>query len=239
LFCDEFTDSFDVPVGIAAVELLEMLGYEVSIPRHVESGRSALSKGFLRHARELARENTRRLQDTVTAQQPLLGIEPSAILAFRDEYPDLLRGREQREARELARHCLLFDEFFAREMDAGRITAEAFGGQRRQILLHGHCHQKALASLAPAVRMLELPRGHSVRVIPSGCCGMAGAFGYEAEHFALANAVGELVLFPAVRDCPADTVVAAPGTSCRHQIRDGTGRTALHPVEIMRQGLRP
>jgi len=237
LFCDEFTDSFDVPVGIAAVELLEGLGYAVVIPRHVESGRSALSKGFLRQARALAGRNVALLKDVVTAAALLLGIEPSAILAFRDEYPDLLRGHEQEDARALARHCLLFDEWFAREMDAGRITAAAFREQRQVVKLHGHCHQKALASLVPTVRMLELPPGQAVHLIPSGCCGMAGAFGYEAEHFEVSNAIGELVLFPAIRNCGPETVVVAPGTSCRHQIHDGTGRQALHPVQVMRQAL--
>jgi FAD/FMN-containing dehydrogenase/Fe-S oxidoreductase len=237
LFCDEFTDSFDVPVGIAAVELLEGLGYAVVIPPHVESGRSALSKGFLRQARVVARRNVTLLKDVVSATAPLLGIEPSAILAFRDEYPDLLRGGEADDARALARHCLLFDEWFAREMDAGRITAAAFRERRQVVKLHGHCHQKALASLEPTLRMLELPPAQTVDLIPSGCCGMAGAFGYEAEHFAVANAIGELVLFPAIRNCDRATVVVAAGTSCRHQIHDGTGCTALHPVQVMREAL--
>jgi len=238
LFCDEFTDSFDVPVGIAAVELLEGLGYEVIIPRHVESGRSALSKGFLRKARDAARRNVTMLGEVITAERPLLGIEPSALLAFRDEYPDLLRGEEQERARKLAGDCLLFDEWFARELDAGRINEESFAGQKRVVHLHGHCHQKALASLVPTVRMLEFVPGQTVRSIPSGCCGMAGAFGYEKEHFNLANTVGELVLFPAVNDAAEDDVIAAPGTSCRHQILDGTARRARHPIEVMREALR-
>lgn len=237
LFCDEFTDSFDVPVGIAAVELLEGLGYEVIIPRHVESGRSALSKAFLRKARVAARRNVEMLADVVTPERPLLGIEPSALLAFRDEYPDLLRGGEQERARKLAGDCLLFDEWFVREVDAGRINAESFVEQERVIHLHGHCHQKALASIAPTVRMLELVPGQEVRVIPSGCCGMAGAFGYEKENFELSNKIGGLVLFPAVNGAAADDVVAAPGTSCRHQIHDGTGRVARHPIELMREAL--
>jgi Fe-S oxidoreductase len=216
---------------------LEGLGYAVVIPPHVESGRSALSKGFLRQARVVARRNVTLLKDVVTATAPLLGIEPSAILAFRDEYPDLLRGGEADDARALARHCLLFDEWFAREMDAGRITAAAFRERRQVVKLHGHCHQKALASLEPTLRMLELPPAQTVDLIPSGCCGMAGAFGYEAEHFAVANAIGELVLFPAIRNCDRATVVVAAGTSCRHQIHDGTGCTALHPVQVMREAL--
>jgi Fe-S oxidoreductase/FAD/FMN-containing dehydrogenase len=238
LFCDEFTDSFDVPVGIAAVELLEGLGYEVIIPRHVESGRSALSEGFLTRARDVARSNVEMLGGVIVEQQPLLGIEPSALLAFRDEYPDLLRGGEQKRARRLAAHCLLFDEWFVRELDAGRISAASFGETARVVRLHGHCHQKALASMAPTVRMLETVPAQEVRLIPSGCCGMAGAFGYESEHFDLSNEVGGLVLFPAVNAAAPEDIIAAPGTSCRHQIHDGTGRVARHPIELMRDALR-
>jgi Fe-S oxidoreductase len=237
LFCDEFTNSFDVTTGIAAIELLEALGYEVVIPKHQESGRSALSKGLLRKARELAEKNVGLLCDVITAESPLVGIEPSAILTFRDEYPELLRGREQERARALAKNCLTIDEWISREMDAGRITRASFHNRKKTIKLHGHCHQKALSSLVPTVKMLELPAGHQVQMIPSGCCGMAGSFGYESEHFDLANSIGELVLFPAIRNSDADVVIAAAGTSCRHQIHDGTGRVALHPVQILRKAL--
>ena len=237
VFCDEFTDTFDVAIGIAAVELLEGLGYQVVIPNHVASGRSALSKGLLRQARALARRNVALLKDVVSAELPLIGIEPSAILAFRDEYPDLLRGDEKRAALELSRHCLMFDEWFVREMDAGHLPAEAFRECVRTVKLHGHCHQQALASLAPTVRMLERVPGQRVEVIPAACCGMAGAFGYESEHYDVANAIGELTLFPAVRAAGPEVLIAAPGTSCRHQILDGTGRRAQHPVELMRTAL--
>jgi len=237
LFCDEFTNSFDVTTGIAAIELLEALGYEVVIPKHQESGRSALSKGLLRKARELAEKNVGLLCDVITAESPLVGIEPSAILTFRDEYPELLRGREQERARALAKNCLTIDEWISREMDAGRITRASFHDRKKTIKLHGHCHQKALSSLVPTVKMLELPAGHQVQMIPSGCCGMAGSFGYESEHFDLANSIGELVLFPAIRNSDAEVVIAAAGTSCRHQIHDGTGRVALHPVQILRKAL--
>jgi FAD/FMN-containing dehydrogenase/Fe-S oxidoreductase len=238
LFCDEFTDYNDAEAGIATVELLEGLGYAVEIPRHVESGRASLSKGLLRRARRFARENVARLAPLVSGEVPLVGIEPSAILCFRDEYPDLLRGAGQKAAREMGRHCLMVDEFIAREIDAGRIRPEQFKPADRVIHLHGHCQQKALASLTPTVRMLQLPAGHKVRLIPSGCCGMAGSFGYEREHYQLSQKVGELVLFPRVRAAAAGDLIAAPGTSCRHQIRDGTGRRALHPVEILRAALR-
>ncbi len=237
LFCDEFTNYNELDLGIATVELLEGLGYTVEIPDHVESGRAALSKGLLRRARKFAARNVALLHPLVSADIPLLGIEPSAILCFRDEYPDLLRGEEQGKARQLGEHCLMVDEFIAREMDAGRVTADQFKPAERLIHLHGHCQQKALASLTPTVRMLQLPKGHSTRLIPSGCCGMAGSFGYESEHYELSQKVGELVLFPRVRSVGADECIAAPGTSCRHQIHDGTGRTALHPIQILRQAL--
>ena len=233
LFCDEFTNYTDAPVGIKAVQLLNQLGYEVIIPAHVESGRAHFSKGLVREARGFAIRNVELLKDVVTAQTPLIGLEPSAILSFRDEYPDLVPDSLLNAAKTLAEHALLIDEFIAREAGAGRISRAAFKAEKRVIKLHGHCHQKALSSLVPTVKMLELPAGHQVSLIPSGCCGMAGSFGYEAEHFEISQRIGELVLFPAVRNAPAETVVAAPGTSCRHQILDGTGRVALHPVEIL------
>lgn len=237
LFCDEFTNYNDADVGAAAVELLNRLGYEVVLPEHVDSGRAHFSKGLVREARGLAARNVELLRDVVTADAPLIGLEPSAILGFRDEYPDLVPAELKPAARALARNALLLEEFLAREADAGRIKRESFTTDARTIKLHGHCHQKALASLVPTVRALELPANHKVQLIPSGCCGMAGSFGYEEEHFAVSQQIGELVLFPAVRKTPADVLVAAPGTSCRHQIKDGTGRTALHPAVILRDAL--
>jgi FAD/FMN-containing dehydrogenase/Fe-S oxidoreductase len=238
LYCDEFTDTLDVPIGIKAVELLEALGYEVVLPDHVDSGRAQLSKGLVREARDLAARNVELLDPLVTPDAPLVGIEPSAILGFRDEYPDLVPERLVEPARRLAARTLLIDEFLAREAAAGRIGPEQFTAAPRRILLHGHCHQKALSTLAATVAALSLPPGHTVETIPSGCCGMAGSFGYEREHHALSQAIGGLVLFPAVRAAPAEAVIAAPGTSCRHQIKDGTGRHGLHPVEILHAALR-
>ena len=237
LFCDEFTDTLDAPIGIQAVELLEALGWEVVVPDHVDSGRAHLSKGLVRTARDLAIRNVELLSRVVTADAPLVGIEPSAILSFRDEYPDLVPERLAAAARNLAGHALLIDEFLAREAARGRISADAFTAERREIKLHGHCHQKALSSLAPTVAALSLPRNYSVEVIPSGCCGMAGSFGYEREHFELSMQIGELVLLPAVRAAGPEVLLAAPGTSCRHQIKDGTGREASHPVEILHAAL--
>lgn len=237
LFCDEFTNYSDTPVGIKAVQLLNRLGYEVVIPAHVESGRAHLSKGLVRDAQAFAIRNVELLKDVITAGSPLIGLEPSALLSFRDEYPDLMPAHLKADAAALARNALLIDEFIAREADAGRIKSESFRAGERTIKLHGHCHQKALSSQTPTVKMLELPAGHKVSLIPSGCCGMAGSFGYETEHYELSQQIGELVLFPAVRGTPADTLLTAPGTSCRHQIKDATGRIALHPVEILHAAL--
>ncbi len=237
LFCDEFTDLLDVPVGIAAIELLEALGWEVVIPAHVDSGRAQISKGLLREARLLAERNIELLDPVVTDDAPLVGIEPSAILGFRDEYPDLVREPLAPAARRLASRALLIDEFLARAAAAGRIGAAAFTNAPRTVKLHGHCHQKALASVECSAAILRLPPNYTVEVIPSGCCGMAGSFGYEREHFDVSMRIGELVLFPAVRAAADGAIIAAPGTSCRHQIADGTGRTALHPVQVLHAAL--
>ena len=237
VFADEFTNYQDASIGIKTVELLERLGYRVSIPDHLESGRSSISKGLLKKAQRLARENVRRLHPLISAEKPLIGIEPSAFLGFRDEYPALLRGAAQQQASELATHCLLLDEFLVREADAGRITSQSFLERKKVIRLHGHCQQKALVGMLPTIRALELIPGHDVRIIASGCCGMAGSFGYESEHYQLSMDIGELVLFPTVRNEPESSVICASGTSCRHQIHDGTGRKALHLAEIIRDAL--
>jgi FAD/FMN-containing dehydrogenase/Fe-S oxidoreductase len=237
-FCDEFTNYNDVPIGIAAVELIEALGFEVIIPEHGESGRSAMSKGLLRQARSLADRNVKMLASRVNSDRPLIGVEPSALLSFRDEYPVLVSPEFRSDARRLAENCLLIDEWIDRLIRENQINNSAFTDQSQKIRLHGHCHQKALSSLAATVRMLQLPKNYSVKLIPSGCCGMAGSFGYEAEHYDLSMQIGELVLFPAIRSEADSAIIAAGGTSCRHQIFDGTGRNALHPVQILRQALR-
>jgi FAD/FMN-containing dehydrogenase/Fe-S oxidoreductase len=237
LFCDEFTNFNDEDVGIKAIRLLNRLGYEVVIPKHFDSGRAQISKGLLRDAQRLAIRNVELLKDVVSSETPLVGIEPSAILGFRDEVPDLVPERLVEAAKMVAKQALLIDEFIAREADRGRIRREAFTKESRNIKLHGHCHQKSLASLTPTVKALELPVNYKVQVIPSGCCGMAGSFGYEKEHFEISMKIAGLVLLPAMRSAPADTIIAAPGTSCRHQIKDGVGRIAHHPAEILHDAL--
>ena len=237
LFVDEFTDTLDAGIGIRAVELLEALGYEVVAPRHADSGRAQLSTGLVRAARDLAVANVEALDPLVTDDAPLVGIEPSAILTFRDEVPDLVPAALAAAAGRLASRTFLIDEFLAREARRGRISAASFTTASRRVVLHGHCHQKALGSVADSATILALPANYTVETIPSGCCGMAGSFGYGREHYRVSMKIGELVLFPFVRGVSSDTLIAAPGTSCRHQIADGTGRRGQHPVEILHAAL--
>ena len=237
LFCDEFTNYNDAAIGMKGVLLLEKLGYEVLLPKQVESGRAWLSKGLLRKAKKIANQNIELLGGIVTNEIPLIGIEPSAILTFRDEYPDLADDHNLASAKALAKNAFLIDEFIANEISKGNIQKEAFTKNTKLIKLHGHCQQKAIASVAPTQTILSFPENYKVEVIPSGCCGMAGSFGYEKEHYDLSMQIGELVLLPAVRNQLNDTIIAAPGTSCRHQIKDGAKKIALHPVEILFEAL--
>ncbi|MDD5508277.1 MAG: FAD-linked oxidase C-terminal domain-containing protein [Bacteroidales bacterium] len=238
LFADEFTEYNDTDTGIKAIKLLNALGYEVIIPPHKESGRAMLSKGLLRKVRKIAEKNVALLKDIVTSEVPLVGIEPSCILTFRDEYPRLVREPYRDGSRHLAENTFLLDEFIIREARKGNIPRDAFTLEKKKIRLHGHCHQKALASTSATREMLSLPVNYTVEEIPSGCCGMAGSFGYEKEHYDLSRRIGELVLFPAVRASAPDVLIAAPGTSCRHQILEGTGRRAYHPIEILYDALK-
>lgn len=237
LFCDEFTNYNDTEIGIKAILLLEKLGYEVIIPEHEESGRAWMSKGLLRKAKVIANKNISIFSKIISAETPLIGIEPSAILTFRDEYIDLADDENFVAAKELSKNVFIIDEFIASEIDKGNIQKSSFSTAKRSIKLHGHCHQKALSSVAPSVKMMSLPENYSVEVIPSGCCGMAGSFGYEKEHYALSMKIGELVLFPTIRSKAAEVIIAAPGTSCRHQVKDGTGEKALHTVEVLYEAL--
>ncbi|QNF34932.1 FAD-binding protein [Adhaeribacter swui] len=238
LFCDEFTNFNDVEIGQKAVLLLERLGYEVHIPEHEESGRTYLSKGLVREAKKLAVKNVAKLSKVVSGNAPLIGVEPSAILTFRDEYLDLVDEDQFADAQKIAQNSFLIDEFIFAEIGKGNITPDQFTQEKRLIKLHGHCHQKALSSVAYTQKMLSLPENYTVEVIPSGCCGMAGSFGYESEHYEVSMKIGELVLFPTVRKQPEEVIIAAPGTSCRHQIKDGTGRQALHTLEVLYNALK-
>lgn len=238
LFCDEFTNYNDTRIGIEAIRLLNRLGYQVHMPTHKESGRAAISKGLLGKAQKIARQNVEQFHALITRQTPLVGIEPSAILCFRDEYPALLRGELQDKAKALAAHTLTMEEFISREADGGNITAAFFQTGKENIHYHGHCHQKALSSVNHTEKMLSLLPGRAVHAIECGCCGMAGSFGFEKNHYDLSMQIGELALFPAIRKtAPADTIVAS-GTSCRQQILEGTGRQAIHPIQALFRSLK-
>lgn len=247
LFLDEFTRHHEPELAETFVGLLTSLGYAVEIPNHQESGRAAISKGCLKRAKNLALQNVSMLKERVTNEHPLVGVEPSCILSFRDEYPDLVPAELRNEAKELGQHSLLFDEFLLREIKAGHISRDSFNQTPIEIFLHGHCHQKALVGVEVMAEMLRQLLNANVNVIPSGCCGMAGSFGYEKEHYKTSLAIGEMVLFPKVREIKKNELrkknrlplfVVAPGTSCRQQILAGTGVKAVHPILVLYRYLK-
>ncbi len=237
LLNDEFTNFNDSDIGIKAIKLLNKLGYSVIIPNISESGRTYLSKGLVKNAQEIINKNIETLQNKINNKVPLIGIEPSAILTFRDEAVDLAFDKNKTTANEIAKNSFLIDEFLANEIDKGKITSSQFTDKPAKIKFHGHCYQKSLSSTKYTLKILSLPKNFTVEEIKSGCCGMAGAFGYEKEHYELSMKVGELVLFPEVRKADNETIIAANGTSCRCQIKDGTNKNALHPIEILYQFL--
>lgn len=236
LFCDEFTNYYDVQVGIDAYELLTKLGYDVVVVDHEESARAYISKGFLEEAKIIANKNVSIFTGIVSADIPLVGIEPSAILTFRDEY--LRLADDKTAAEKLSKNCMTIEEFFKREIENSKINADQFSTEGKQIKIHGHCHQKSLSTVEATFAMLNVPTNNKVTIYNSGCCGMAGSFGYEAEHYDISMQMGEDTLFPKIRSTEADVSIAAAGTSCRHQIFDGTSRKAQHPVTILRNCLK-
>jgi FAD/FMN-containing dehydrogenase/Fe-S oxidoreductase len=235
LFNDEFTNFYDAEIGIDAVILLEKLGYEVKTVAHDESGRSHISKGFLKEAKEICNNNIAIFKDIITAETPLIGIEPSAILGFRDEYIRL--ADDKGSAEKIAKNSFTFEEFLSQELEKGNIDRSLFTSETKTLKIHGHCHQKALSGTHASFQVLNIPSNYSVSILNTGCCGMAGSFGYEKEHYKVSMQVGEDTLFPKIRNCSTDTEIAAAGTSCRHQIFDGTKRLAKHPITLLREAL--
>ncbi|WP_397362696.1 FAD-binding and (Fe-S)-binding domain-containing protein [Olleya sp. R77988] len=235
LFCDEFTNQLDSEIGQDAIQLLTALNYKVIIINNAESGRAFISKGLLEQAKKVANKNIEIYKDLITENTPLVGIEPSAILTFKDEYPRLADNKVLAE--KIAKHTFLIEEFLSNEVAIGNIKAEQFSLEAKTIKFHGHCHQKAQSNQIHSFNVLNLPKNYKVTLIPSGCCGMAGSFGYEKEHYDISMQVGEQTLFPAVRKAPETTTISANGTSCRHQIKDGTQRIAFHPVTILKEAL--
>ena len=234
LFIDEFSRYQDYQITKTAIRLFSALGYKVKRAPIKESGRIAFSKGMLKRAKKLAKKNIELLLPLINDSTPLVGLEPSAVLSFRDEYPDLLR----QDLSGLNANVLLFDEFLAREIDCGNIDRELFTDEKRNILLHGHCQQKALIGTEFMEKMLTLPRNYTVEVIPSGCCGMAGSYGYEQKHYEMSRKIAHNVLIPAVEKADKDTIISAPGTSCREQIGHFSSRKALHPIVVLYNALK-
>ncbi|EGV45063.2 FAD-binding oxidoreductase [Bizionia argentinensis JUB59] len=235
LFVDEFTNHLDSEIGQDALMLLQALNYRIKFVNHEESGRAFLSKGFLEEAKKVANKNVSIFSEVISDKTPLIGIEPSAILTFRDEYIKLADDKEA--AKTLSKNCFLIEEFLQQEIVLGHIKAEQFTTEAKTIKFHGHCHQKALSNQKNSFDILNLPENYRVTIIPSGCCGMAGSFGYEKEHYDISMQIGEQTLFPAVRKASEETFIAANGTSCRHQIKDGTNRDAFHPISILKNAL--
>ena len=235
LFVDEFTNYYDATIGIDTIELLTKLGYKVNITQHEESGRSFISKGILDKAKEKADFNVDFFKKIISSKKPLVGIEPSAILTFRDEY--LRLADDKTAAKEISQNTFTIEEFIKKEFEKQHISTESFTKNSQTLKIHGHCQQKSLSSTEPTFRMLSIPKNYSVTIINSGCCGMAGSFGYEKEHYKISMQVGEDTLFPKIRNTKTDTIIAAPGTSCRHQIKDGTNRESKHPITILREAL--
>jgi FAD/FMN-containing dehydrogenase/Fe-S oxidoreductase len=235
LFNDEFTNHLDTQIGLDALSLLKALNYKVIILDHEESGRTFLSKGLLKQAKKVANINIEVFKEKITSRTPLIGIEPSAILSFRDEYLKL--ADDKSSAENISKHTFLIEEFIQQEIALGNIKPEQFTKEAKTIKFHGHCHQKALSNQKNSFDMLNLPENYKVTIIPSGCCGMAGSFGYEKEHYEVSMNIGEQTLFPVIRNTNQETIISANGTSCRHQIMDGTQKTAKHPVTILKEAL--
>ena len=237
LFADEFTNYNDVEIGKKATALLNELGYGVKIPHGIISGRSYLSKGMLIEAKSVAQKNIELLHHLINEEHPLIGIEPSAILTFRDEIPNLVDPDLKGKAEKMKNNCLLIDEFIEKLMAKKQIDASYFTQKKEKIVLHGHCHQKSIAGLVGTRKALSLPENYEVELLPTGCCGMAGSFGYEKNHYGLSQKIANLVLFPKILAKKEKFTIASNGTSCRHQIKDGIEKKSFHTAEILYDAL--
>ena len=236
LFCDEFTNYYDVTIGIDAIELLTKLGYKVIIVNHEESGRSAISKGFLDKAKEVIDKNIDIFKDLISEEKPLIGIEPSAILGFRDEYIRL--ADDKNSAKNISKNTFTFEEFIKAEFENKKINTSDFNNNSKEIKIHVHCHQKSLSTTEATFSMLNIPTNYKPTILNTGCCGMAGSFGYEKEHYNVSMLVGEDTLFPKIRNLAEEIEISAAGTSCRHQIKDGTKKQSKHPITLLREALK-
>jgi Fe-S oxidoreductase len=233
LFHDTYLNYNYPEIGKAAVKVLEAAGFEVVLPEHKCCGRPMISKGLIQAAKRNAAYNVDRLAEYADKGIPIVGCEPSCMLVFRDEYPDLL---DDPRAELVGKQTFMIEEFLAGLAERGALDLP-FRNGAQSVLLHGHCHQKALIGSGPSLRMLRMLPNATVEEVDSGCCGMAGSFGYEAEHYELSLAIGERRLFPAIRARAPESEVVAAGVSCRQQIAHATDRRARHLVEVLADAL--
>lgn len=251
LLVDIFTNYHEPEIAKAALRFLEAAGYEVYVPDFHELGRPQISKGMLEHTKSVLDTNLPKLAGYAYQGYPIIGIEPSEILTLRDEYLDLCDEDQLDDAEEVASSTYTFEEFAAETLRGQHALQDKMQnkqGQRKDVLsrpeggpkvsIHGHCHAKALIGNTDLREALQLA-GYEAEMLDTGCCGMAGSFGYEDDHYEVSMDIGELRLFPALRETPQEELVCAPGFSCRHQINDGTGRKAYHPAQLLARAVRP
>lgn len=230
LFNDTYTEFNHPEIGVAATKVLNAMGYRVILPNWSCCGRPALSKGLLPKAKEMAKKVVEELLPYAKKGIPIIGLEPSCISALMDDYKDLI---DLQWAEPVLKSSKSFDEFVASNGE-GLLFRDSI----INVKVHGHCHQKALVGMEPTLKALKMNPGFRTEAIPSGCCGMAGSFGYETEHYDISMKIGSLKLFPAIRNTSGDTEIVASGFSCRTQISDGTGRRALHLAELLAKTLK-
>ncbi|TNE70178.1 FAD-binding oxidoreductase [bacterium] len=238
LMVDLYVNHHETELGKNAVKVLETLGYEVIFSNPMESGRTQISKGLLDKAKKVVQRNIVQLYEMASQNIPILGLEPSEILTLRDEYLDLCDAELLDKAKVVASKTRFFDEFIAEQAaENPDLFKKIFAQKGEEVLLHGHCHQKALIGTQSTINSLKAA-GYKPTELPTGCCGMAGSFGYEDDHFETSMQVGELVLFPKLRAAKKDVLVCAPGFSCRHQIKDGVDKEAQHTASLLARALR-
>ncbi len=235
LFLDEFTESFDYDIGISTYDLLNRLGYQVMIHPFEESGRGAISVGDLDYAKKVANHNIGLLQNI--NPYPIIGMEPSAILTFRDEYPSLVPPEKRKLALAISHRSYTIEEFLQHEIKNNNIHKSQFTDAPKKIIFHSHCHQKALSNNNPSLEILNFPKNYEAIEIPSGCCGMAGSYGYQNENYEISQKIGNLKLYPFIANHQDYTLVAS-GHSCRHQILDKTQKMPLHTAQLLLQALK-
>ena len=200
-----------------------------------ESGRTYISKGFLDQAKSRLEDLYNAYGSIVNFNRILVGIEPSAVYTFKDELLKLLDVTEKHQI--FSNNCVLIDSFLAEESRKGQIDASCFDHEKKMVKFHAHCYQKALGSVKDTFDILNIPSNYQVSVLNTGCCGMAGSFGYEKEHYEISMKIGNDRLFPAIENANQEDIIVANGTSCRHQILDGTGRKSYHPITILNNAL--